>query len=82
MTLIKRHKPYWHLSQRLESGDLEIYGVVDYRWDGTAIKSMPSVRGIDARNILLPVDLDDLYLREKLITPFQSQMEREINERQ
>lgn len=66
---------------KIEERDFEIYGVVDHRWDGGRPYPMPSVRGIDAGNILRPMDIDDLYLSEKLIKPFQSILEREISGR-
>jgi hypothetical protein len=77
-----RLRDRWNNSvNEVESGDFEIYGVV-YREDSAAMKSMPFLRGMDARYILQAVDLVDLHLREKLVTPFQSKTERGIDERQ
>ena len=66
---------------RLEAKGFEIYGVVDYRWNGLRAEPLPSVRGVDAKEILNPEGADDLYLREQLITPFQGQLEREMKEK-
>lgn len=63
---------------KIETGDFEIFGVADYRRDDGRLRPMPSVRGIDAQEILQPVNFDDLYLRAQLITPFRAQMERDL----
>jgi hypothetical protein len=66
---------------KIHEDGFEIFGVADYRWDGPRIEPMPSVRGIDARAILSPQEIDDLYLSERMIDPFRRQMLREIDER-
>jgi hypothetical protein len=66
---------------KIQDEGFEIFGVADYRWKGAGVEPMPSVRGIDANEILKPVNFDDLYLSERLITPFQELFAREREER-
>jgi len=67
---------------KIENQDFEIFGVQDHRWDDGQAIPMPSVRGINARQILGATDPSDLHLRERRIVPFDDLLFREMQERE
>lgn len=62
-------------------GLFTIFGVMDHRMNGRQAVRMAASRGIDIDEVLQSTQPDDLYALQRMIQPFQSQLENDINPR-